>query len=313
MRVFVAGATGAIGRQLVPMLLAAGHQVTGLARSEARRQAVERLGAQAVVADALDRDALVSAVVAARPEAVVHQLTSIPRALDPRRTAKQFEATGRLRTEGTRNLIEGAAEAGAGRFAAQSIAFAYAPEGSAVKDESEPLWADAPAAFAPTVAAVEELERQVLEANGAVLRYGHIYGDGTGYAPDGAIAEMVRKRRYPIVGDGGGVFSFVTTADAARAAKLALERDVRGVLNVVDDDPAPLREWLPEFARALGAPPPRRIPAWLARPLAGEFGVRSLTRLRGADNSRAKLELGWQPAPASWREGFAALGRDHHT
>ncbi len=306
MRVFLAGATGVIGRQLVPMLVQSGHEVIGLARSKARRAAVEQLGIDAAVADALDRDALVAAVVAAQPDAVVHQLTSIPHELNPRRFAKEFETTGRLRTEGTRNLIEGATQAGAGQFVAQSIAFAYAPEGDSLKREDDPLWRDPPAAFAPTFAAVRELERQVLEADGTVLRYGHLYGDGTSYARDGGTAELVLKRRFPVVGEGGGVFSFVSATDAARAAMLALEREVRGVLNVVDDDPAPLREWLPEFACSLGAPRPRRVPAWLARPIAGDWSVQFLTRIRGADNSRAKRELGWAPDPPSWR---ASIGR----
>jgi nucleoside-diphosphate-sugar epimerase len=287
------------------MLLDAGHEVVGLARSAERAAAVERAGAEAVVADALDRDALVAAVAGARPDAVVHQLTAIPSSVEPRKFDRQFAATNALRIDGTRNLLAGAAAAGAGRFVAQSIAFAYSPEGGSVKDEDAPLWRDPPAKFAAALGAVRELEGQVLDAGGTVLRYGMFYGPGTSYAPDGATAELVRRRRFPIIGGGGGVFSFVPVADAARTALLALERDVRGVLNVVDDDPAPVREWLPAYAEALGAKPPRRLPAWLVRPLAGSFAVQWLTEMRGASNERAKRELGWQPAPASWREGFA--------
>jgi nucleoside-diphosphate-sugar epimerase len=304
MRVFVAGATGVIGRALVPLLVGAGHEVVGLARSVERAAEVERLGAEAALGDALDRDAMLAAVAGARPDAVVHELTAIPASIEPRKFDRQFQATNALRIEGTRNLLTGAAEAGAERFVAQSIAFAYDPEGGAVKDEDAPLWRDPPAKFAAALEAIRSLERQVLDAGGTVLRYGQLYGPGTAYAPDGGSAALVRKRRFPIVGDGSGVFSFVSAADAARATVLALERDVRGVLNVVDDEPAPLREWLPAYAEAIGAPPPRRVPAWVARLAAGSFAVRSLTEIRGASNERAKGELGWQPDPASWREGF---------
>jgi nucleoside-diphosphate-sugar epimerase len=304
MRVFVAGATGVVGRALVPLLVEAGHQVVGLARSVERAAEVERLGAEAALGDALDRDAMVAAVAGARPDAVVHQLTAIPAAIEPRRFDRQFAATNALRTEGTRNLLAGAAEAGTERLVAQSIAFAYEPEGGAVKDEDAPLWRDPPAKFAAALEAIRSLERQALDAGGTVLRYGMLYGPGTAYAPDGGTAALALKRRFPVVGDGGGVFSFVSVADAARATVLALERDFRGVLNVVDDEPAPVREWLPVWAEAIGAPPPRRVPAWVARLVAGSFGVQWLTEMRGASNERAKRELGWQPDPASWREGF---------
>jgi nucleoside-diphosphate-sugar epimerase len=304
MRVFLAGATGVIGRALVPLLVEAGHEVVGLARSAERAAEVERMGVEAAVANALDRDAVVTAVAAARPDAVVHQLTAIPPDAEPRKFDKQFAATNVLRTEGTANLLAGAARAGADRFLAQSIAFAYEPEGGPVKDEDAPLWRDPPAKFAAALAAVKSLERQTLDAGGTVLRYGQLYGPGTSYAPDGGTAELVRKRRFPIVGDGGGVFSFVSAHDAGRATMLALERGARGVLNVVDDEPAPVREWLPAYADAIGAPPPRKLPAWLARLVAGSFAVQLVTETRGASNERAKRELGWRPDPASWREGF---------
>jgi nucleoside-diphosphate-sugar epimerase len=304
MRVFVAGATGVIGRALVPLLVEAGHDVVGLARSVGRAAEVERLGAEAALGDALDRDSMLAAVAGARPDAVVHQLTAIPASIEPRQFDRQFMATNALRVEGTRNLLAGAAEAGAERVVAQSIAFAYEPEGGAVKDEDAPLWRDPPAKFTAALESILSLEGQVLDAGGTVLRYGMFYGPGTAYAPDGGTAALVLKRRFPIVGDGGGVFSFISVADAARATVLALERDVRGALNVVDDEPAPVREWLPVLAEAIGAPPPRRVPAWIARLAAGSFGVQWLTEMRGASNERAKRELGWQPDRASWREGF---------
>lgn len=305
MRVFLAGATGVLGRALVPLLLEGGHEVVGMARSDERARDVERMGAEPAVADALDRDAVVAAVAVARPDAVLHQLTAIPPSVEPRKYDKQFAATNALRTEGTANLLAGAAEAGAERFVAQSIAFAYAPEGGPVKDEDAPLWRDPPAKFAAVLGAVQSLERHTLDAGGTVLRYGQIYGPGTSWAPDGGTAELVRKRRFPIVGDGAGVFSFVSAQDAARATVLALERDARGVLNIVDDEPAPVREWLPAYADAIGAPAPRKLPAWLARLVAGSLAVQLVTETRGASNERAKRALGWQPEPASWREGFA--------
>lgn len=294
-----------IGRALVPQLIAAGHEVTGLARSAEGAAAVEALGAKPAVADALDRDAVVGAIVSAEADAVVHQLTAIPADVDFRKMAAQFAATNALRTEGTRNLVAGAEAAGAERFVAQSVAFAYNPSGTLVKEEEAPLWHQPPAQFAPVIDAIEEHEKQVLAADGTLLRYGHLYGPGTAYGPDSPTAELVRRRRFPIVGDGGGMFSFVTAADAARAVVLALERDVRGVLNIVDDDPAPVRHWLPVYAQALGARPPRRMPAWLGRPFAGALAVDFLTQLRGAYNSRAKDVLGWHPETQSWREGFA--------
>jgi nucleoside-diphosphate-sugar epimerase len=305
-RVFVAGATGVLGRTLVPLLIESGHEVIGLARSADAAAAVETLGAKAARADALDRDATLAAIAEAAPDAVVHQATAIPPELDFRKMASQFAQTNALRTDGTSNLLDGADAAGAKRFIAVSIAFAYNPSGTLVKEEEAPLWQDAPPQFTPVVEAIERLERQTVAAGGTVLRCGHLYGPGTAYGPDSPVAELVRKRRFPIVGDGGGMFSFVTARDAARATLLALEQDAPGVFNVVDDDPAPVRHWLPSYAQALGAPQPRRVPAWLARPLAGSLGVAFLTQLRGAYNSRAKDVLGWQPETQSWREGFAA-------
>lgn len=304
MRVFLAGATGVIGRPLVPMLVEAGHDVVGLTRSRERARSVEAAGAQPVVADALDRDAIVRAVTEARPDAVIHQLTSIPQQLNPRRLDSQFAATNALRREGTSHLIEGAKAAGAERFIAQSIAFAY-PPGAGLADEGDPLWDDPPRAYGTSVETLREMERRTLEFGGTVLRYGHLHGPGTAYAPGGMFAAAVRRRQLPVAGDGGGVYSFVSTDDAARATLGALERDARGVFNVVDDDPVPVREWVPEYARAMGAPKPWRVPRLLVRLVGGDLAAYFMTGMRGASNARARAELGF--APRSWREGFAAL------
>ena len=299
MRVLVAGATGVIGRQLVPLLQAAGHEVSALVRHIDRAPS----GTEPAVADALDREATADAVSRARPDIVVHQLTALPRETKPRRVRKQMEPTNRLRREGTRNLV---AAADGRPIVAQSIAFAYEPGGNRIKDEGAPLDLHAPASFREAVEAIADHEGQITDAGGVVLRYGHLYGPGTVYARDGHTAAMVRRRAYPIVGDGDGIFSFVHARDAAEATVAALELNGPRILNIVDDEPAPVRDWLPEYARLLGARPPWHAPVWLARLLAGEFGVQGLTAQRGASNARARAELGWQPSHASWRDGFAA-------
>ncbi|MDX6668583.1 MAG: hypothetical protein QOK04_1963 [Solirubrobacteraceae bacterium] len=304
MRVFVAGASGAIGRFLTPQLRDAGHEVIGMARSVQRARELEGGGAEAVVADALDRDGVIAAVREARPDAVVHQLTAIPAALNPKKFAQQFEQTNRLRTEGTHNLLAASEAAGAGSVVAQSVAFMYDPIGDAVKDEDAPLYADPPPEFRAPLEALLELERAVGESGGTVLRYGYFYGPGSSYASDGSIAHQVRKRRFPIVGDGAGVFSFIHRRDAAQATVAAVERAGGGVFNIVDDEPAPVREWLPAYAATLGAKPPRRVPKLIARLAAGSYAAGLMTELRGASNARAKEQLGWRPGYASWREGF---------
>ncbi len=307
MRVFLAGATGAIGRQLVPQLLAAGHEVTGMTRSAARAEELRSAGAEAAVADALDRDAVIEAVRQARPDAIVHQLTAIPALIDPRRIERDFVLTDRLRTEGTHNLLAGAREAGAGRVVAQSIAFVYAPgPNGALHVESDPLIdaAQAPKSFRRTAGAVAELERSVLGADGIVLRYGYFYGPGSSIARDGGMADALRKRRIPIVGPGTGVWSFIHVEDAARATVAALDRDGPAVYNIVDEQPAPVAEWLPAFAQAVGAPRPFKVPTLLARPLAGSYGIQTMVHVQGADGSRARRELDRQPRYPSWREGF---------
>ncbi|MFG3442369.1 NAD-dependent epimerase/dehydratase family protein [Nonomuraea sp. NPDC047897] len=296
MRVLVAGATGVIGRQLVPLLAAVGHEVVALSRTPG---AVVPGAALTVIADALDRDATVRAVRQAGPDAVVHLLTAIPKVIDPRRVDRQFALTNRLRTEGTRNLVEAAPGA---RFIAQGLAFAYRP-GDGLADEDAPLWSDAPRPYGPVVAALTELERQTAGAGGLVLRFGHLTGPGSVYADDGSTAEAVRRRRLPVVGDGGSVLSFTHACDAASAIVAALDKNVTGALNVVDDTPVTMRDWLPAYARGLGAPAPRRVPAPLARLAVGPFGVAYMTRLRGADNSRARLRLDWRPRHAAMLDG----------
>jgi nucleoside-diphosphate-sugar epimerase len=306
MRVLVAGATGVIGRRLVPKLRAAGHDVIGMIRSAEREDALHALGAEPAIADALDAGAVRKAIEGARPEAVIHQLTSLPRRIDPRKIERDFELNDRLRSEGTRNLVDAAQAGGAKRILAQSIAFAYAPgPPGTLHTERDPLYLNSPPkAFARSAAAVDDLERTVLGAGGLVLRYGYFYGPGSSIARDGAVGEDVARRRLPIVGRGGGVWSFIHVDDAADATVAALTRGSSGAYNVVDDEPAAVSQWLPALAEALGAPRPMRVPAWLALPLAGSYGVMTMTRMQGASNELAKRELGWHPAHASWRKGF---------
>jgi nucleoside-diphosphate-sugar epimerase len=305
--VFVAGATGAVGRPLVPKLVTAGHEVTGMTRSESKSEDVRRAGARAVVADVFDVDALGAAMEVARPEVIVHELTALPDRIDFRK-ADTYAATNRIRTEGTRNLIEAARAAGARRLVCQSIAFAYRMDGEGLKTEEDPLLSEAAGAFGSAVSALREMEAMVLGSDGLdglVLRYGFFYGPGTYYAANGTSTDDVRRRRLPIVGKGSGVFSFVHVDDAADATVAAVERGAPGVYNVTDDEPAPMTEWVPVFAQAAGAKPPRRAPVWLARFVAGKDVSNFAVGLRGASNEKAKRELGWEPAHPSWRSGFA--------
>jgi nucleoside-diphosphate-sugar epimerase len=310
MKVFVAGASGVIGRPLVRRLLAAGHEVVGMTSRESGRDAIREAGAEPVVCDALDAGAVEAAVGKAQPEVVISQLTRLPREYNPRKI--DYGPTNRARAEGGRNLIRGATAAGSRRFVTQSVAFIYAPEGDMVKDEEARTWADAPEPFGTGAKATLEHEREATQTaglEGLVLRYGQFYGPGTYYARDGNIAEQVRRRRFPIVGRGEGVFSFIHIDDAASATVAAVERGAPGIYNVVDDEPAPLREWLPVYADAIGAKRPLRVPALLARLAAGPFAAAFATQLRGASNAKAKRELGWEPRYSSWRAGFReALG-----
>ena len=307
MRVFVAGATGVLGAPLVRALVAAGHEVTGTSRTGARAASVEAAGGRGVVCDALDRDAVFAAVAEAAPEVVVHQLTALPEKFAQLR--KGSDATNRLRREGTRHLVDAAVAAGSRRVIAESIAFLYAPSGPAVASEDLPVWTSAAQPFGGMLDAVTELERIVLNTDGiegVVLRYGALYGPGTWYAPDGDITNQVRKRLMPIVGDGGGLTSFVHVDDAAAATVRALDAGGPGIYNITDDAPVPYRELLPEFAALLGAKPPRHMPRWLVRAVAGPVAAVSVTEQRGAANAKAKSELGWNLRYPTWKDGFRA-------
>jgi nucleoside-diphosphate-sugar epimerase len=300
-RILLAGATGAIGVPLLTLLAAQGYEVTALTRSEERARAIHGPRVHARVCDVYDEEALVRAAVESKPDAVLHELTALPKRLRPRRVNEDTAATNRLRTEGTRNLLRAAAAAGAKRFIAQSIAFVTKPEGPAVLDESAPLYLDAAPSMRAPIAAVAELERLVTTAPGicgTVLRYGFFYGPCTSYATDGAVTEDIARGRIPIVGDGGGLWSFVHVDDAARATALALERG-EGIYNVTDDDPAPSREWIAHLAARFGKKP-MRVPGWVGRIAAGPYGVFLMTELRGANNGKARGELGWAPSRA-WR------------
>jgi 2-alkyl-3-oxoalkanoate reductase len=306
-KVFVAGASGAIGMRLVPLLVERGHDVA-MSRHPDSADRLRGLGAEPVVADGLDRDAVLQAVMRAEPDAVIHEMTALRSISSMRRFDADFAVTNRLRTEGTDNLLAAARAAGAHRFVAQSYGnWAYDPRGNRAKQESDPLDPDPPARQRRSLAAIRHLERAVLHADGLdgiVLRYASLYGPGTAIAADGVIAPLLRKRQFPIIGDGAGVWSFIHVDDAAAATIAALELGEPGIYNIADDDPAPVAVWLPELARALGAKAPRRVPAWLGRLAAGEVGVSMMTRVHGASNAKAKRELGWQPVYASWRQGF---------
>jgi 2-alkyl-3-oxoalkanoate reductase len=311
MRVFVAGATGALGRQLVPELVAADHEVVAMTRTAAKQQALRAMGARPVVADALDPDAVARAVAEAEPEAIVHQLTALSGRLDLRHPDRFFALTNRLRTEGTDHLLAAGRAVGARRFVAQSYAgWPFARTGGPVKDETDPLDPDPPRALRATLAAIRHLEQAVTGigwGEGLVLRYGGFYGPGTSLSlePGAAMVEPIRRRQFPLIGDGGGVWSFVHIEDAAAATTAAIERGQPGIYQIVDDEPAPVRQWLPALAQALGAKPPRRLPRWLGRLIAGEAATVMMTEIRGAANAKAKRQLGWTLRYPSWRLGFA--------
>jgi nucleoside-diphosphate-sugar epimerase len=309
MRVFVAGATGAIGQQLVPRLVEAGHEVHGMTRSESKQAMLHELGAVPVVADALDPDQVAEAVGRARPDVIVHQLTAIPATLDLRHFDRDFALTSRLRTEGTDHLLSAGQAVGVRRFVAQSHILSYARTGGSVKSEEDPFDRSPAREMRETLAAIRHLEEAVLGARwteGIVLRYGHFYGPGTSLAPGAEQVELVRRRKFPLVGGGGGVWSFIHVADAAEATVAAVERGNRGVYNIVDDDPALVAKWLPGLAEELGAKKPVRVPRFVGRLFAGEAGVVMMTELRGASNAKAKRELAWRPGHPSWRQGFTA-------
>jgi len=316
MKIFVAGATGVLGGALVPQLVARGHEVVGMTRGASKQDMVRSLGARPVVADALDPDAVAEVVASAEPEVIVHELTALSGPMSARdmRHPERFSGaimTNRLRTEATDHLVAAGRAAGARRFVAQSFAaFRFARTGGPVQTEADPLDPNPPAALRAALVGILHVERAVTTiewGEGLVLRYGGFYGPGTAISlePDAPMAAPIRKRRFPIVGGGGGVWSHVHIDDAAAATAIAVERGRPGIYNVVDDEPAPVREWLPVLASALGAKPPRRVPRWLARPLAGEAATIMMTEAKGASNEKAKRELGWQLRYPSWRLGFA--------
>ncbi|HKA94944.1 MAG TPA: NAD(P)-dependent oxidoreductase [Streptosporangiaceae bacterium] len=302
MRVFVAGASGAIGTRLVPQLIDQGHEVIGTFRSPGNGERVRALGAEPVALDLLDASAVRKAVFEAEPEAIVHEATALANVRFSRNLDRTFAPTNRLRTEGTDILVAAAREAGVRRLVAQSFAsLRYAREGGPVKTEDDPLDPTPVASARETNAAMRHLDEAVTGAGGIALRYGGFYG-----APDDGLLEPVRKRQFPLIGDGGGVWSFIHLDDAAAATVLALEHDGAGIYNIVDDEPAAVREWLPVLAKALGAKPPRHVPRWLGRLIGGEGAVMMATESRGASNAKAKKELGWTLRYPSWRQGFTA-------
>jgi 2-alkyl-3-oxoalkanoate reductase len=302
MKVLVIGATGAVGLPLVSQLVERGHEVVGTSRTRERAETLRELGAEPALLDVLDREAARRMVLETRPDAIVHQATALAGGVDFKRFAETFAQTNRLRTEGTDNLLSAAREAGIERFVAQSYGgLTYARVGGPVKSEQDPLDDSLPDAVQETVEAIKHLETAVLDAGGIALRYGSFYG-----AAIDPMRDAVRGRKVPIVGDDDGVWSLIHVADAAAATVLALERGESGVYNVADDEPAPVREVIPAMAEALGAPPPRKVPAWLAKLFAGELGVIMMTQIRGASNAKAKRELGWTLRYPSWRQGFPA-------
>jgi 2-alkyl-3-oxoalkanoate reductase len=306
MRVFVTGATGALGRHLVPGLVAAGHEITATTRAPGKVAQLRAAGAEPVVLDGLDREAVIAAVRAATPEVIVHQMTALAGLRSLRNPDKAFAGTNELRTRGTDNLLAAAAAAGTRRVIAQGYAGPGPdqPSGGGLKTEEDPLgWRPIPSA-ARMAAAITHVDQTVprAAAEGIVLRYGSFYGPG---ASD-VLLELLRKRQLPVIGGGTGVWSFIEITDAAAATLAAVEAGAPGVYNVVDNDPAPVADWLPYLAQVAGAKPPLRLPAWLGRPLAGQFVVAQMTTARGSSNEKAKKELGWEPRYASWREGFRA-------
>jgi 2-alkyl-3-oxoalkanoate reductase len=304
MHILIAGATGAAGRALIPVLIANGYTVTGTTRSETKTGELRALGANAQIMDGLDAASVKAAVEAARPDVIVHQMTALT-GIDMKDIDKAFHTTNRLRTEGTEHLI---AAAPGTLLVAQSFAgWPSARTGGPVKTEADPLDPEPPKGIRETHAAIRRLEALTTAAGGIVLRYGGFYGPGTGMAPGGEQVEMIRKRQFPLVGNGNGLWSFLHADDIATATLAAIEKGRPGeIYNIVDDEPAPTREWLPYLAKTLGAKPPRHVPAWLARIAASPAAVMMMTESRGASNAKAKAELGWTPRHPSWREGFAA-------
>ncbi|MFF7778195.1 NAD-dependent epimerase/dehydratase family protein [Streptomyces tanashiensis] len=313
MKVFVTGATGAVGGQLVPQLVDAGHAIVAATTTEAKTAHLREAGAEPIVLDVLDSAAVRNAIGQARPDVIIHQATALAGNLKLRKVDRDFAITNRLRREGTDNLLAAATEFGVRRFIAQSaMQVLYARTGGPVKTEQDPIDTRPARGSEQTLAAIRYLEHAVTSASGIdgiVLRYGGFYGPGTSLAANGEQLALIHKRQFPVVGGGGGVWSFTHVADAAGAAVAAVEGGAPGIYNIVDDEPARLAEWLPELARAAGAKKPMAVPRWVGRLLAGEFIATASTEIRGASNAKAKKELGWTPRHASWRQGFAEMLR----
>lgn len=308
MKIFLTGCTGAIGRALIPMVTADGHDVVGLVRTSSKTRVVEALGARAVVGNPLNKHDLTDAIEKAQPDVVINQLTALQNGINFRKFDESLALTNRFRTEVTDTMLAAARHVGARRVLVQSYCgWPFAREGGPVKSEYDPLDPDPPSNCRKTLDAIRHQEDAVCNSKdieAIALRYGAFYGPGTGIADDGPMVELLRHRKMPLVGNGAGVWSFIHIHDAARATVHALSRGNSGIYNVVDDDPAPVSEWLPVLASAVGAKPPRRIPVWLARLAIGDVGVSMMTQVRGGSNTRAKRELDWTPSFPSWRDGF---------
>ena len=305
MRIFIAGGTGAVGSRLVPLFAAAGHEVTATSRTAGGTRRIDSAGGRGVIMDGQDAASIRRAVIEAQPDVLVHQLTSLAAGFDFKRFDEVFAVTNELRTRGTDALIAAAQEAGTSRIVVQSYTGWTNPHsGPAVKTEEDPIDPDPVPAARNTLAAIAHAERATVAAGGLALRFGNFYGPGQALGAGGEMLEAVRKRQVPIVGRGSGVWSFCHIDDAAAATVAAVTRGAAGLYNIVDDDPAPVSDWLPELARAVGAKQPLRVPAWIARMLMGEFGVAWMTTARGSSNAKARDALGWAPQYASWREGF---------
>jgi 2-alkyl-3-oxoalkanoate reductase len=308
MRVFVAGSTGAVGKFLVPHLVQNGHEVVALVRDAQKAKALEVMGAQVALADALNKEELTAAIRRTEPEVIIHQLTALTGVGNFKKLDEEFALTNRFRTEVTDTMLAAARLVGTRRFIAQSFCgWPFAREGGPVKTEEDPLDPNPPASFSKILAAIRYLEdtvRKTTNLQALALRYGFFYGPGTGIAKDGLIVELVRKRRLPIVGDGAGIWSFIHISDVARATVAAVSHGDPGIYNVVDDEPAPVSTWLPALAEAVGAKPPYKVPVWLGKLAIGGGGVSMMTKIRGGSNAKAKRELGWQLDYPSWRRGF---------
>jgi 2-alkyl-3-oxoalkanoate reductase len=308
MKIFLAGSTGVVGRQLLPLLVENKHEVVALIHTPEKSKMVEELGARPVVADVFKKDELLQAIQNTKAEIIIHQLTALTGAGSFKKFDQEFALTNRFRTEVLDTMLEAARDSGARRFIAQSFCgWPYERKGGPVKTEADPLDPEPPKSFSKSLAAIRHLEHAVTTAGnieGFVMRYGIFYGPGTGFSRDGAIVETIRKRKLPIVGDGNGHWSFVHMKDVARATVAAITNGSPGIYNIVDDDPAPVKTWLPYLAEAVQAKPPRKLPVWLAKFFIGEGGVSMMTKIRGGSNQKAKRELGWQPIYKSWRQGF---------